>query len=55
LTPRKSELLNGNAHTLPVDFHSWRRAYCQSLADAGVNQDNGNSAEALLRFRAVGL
>ena len=24
-------------HTLPVDFHSWRRAYCQALADAGVN------------------
>jgi len=22
---------------LAVDFHSWRRAYCQALADAGVN------------------
>ncbi len=37
MTPREQELLNGNAHTLPVDFHSWRRAYCQALADAGVN------------------
>jgi integrase len=23
--------------TLPVDFHSWRRAFNQALADAGVN------------------
>lgn len=37
LTPRETVLFEGDAHTLPVDFHSWRRAYCQSLADAGVN------------------
>ncbi len=50
-TPRESELLKGNTHTLPVDFHSWRRAYCQSLADAGVNSQlaqalAGHSTEA---------
>ncbi len=37
LTAREVELLEGNGHILRVDFHSWRRAYCQSLADAGVN------------------
>lgn len=37
LTPREVELFEGTGHILPVDFHSWRRAYCQSLADAGVN------------------
>ena len=37
LTPREVELFEGSGHILPVDFHSWRRAYCQALADAGVN------------------
>ena len=37
LTPRERELFEGNDHILPVDFHSWRRAYCQALADGGVN------------------
>jgi integrase len=37
LTAREVELFEGNSHSLPVDFHSWRRAYCQHLADAGVN------------------
>jgi integrase len=37
MTPRELELFEGTDHTLPVDFHSWRRAYCQALADAGVN------------------
>ena len=37
MTPRERELLKGTKDTLPVDFHSWRRAYCQALADAGVN------------------
>ena len=32
-TSREVELLEGNSHALPVDFHSWRRAYCQSLAE----------------------
>ncbi len=50
-TAREIELLVGNVHTLPVDFHSWRRAYCQSLADAGVNAQlakalAGHSTEA---------
>jgi len=31
-------------HTKPVDFHSWRRAFNQALADAGVN---AQSAAAL--------
>jgi integrase len=51
LTPRETELLLGNARTLPVDFHSWRRAYCQALADGGVNAQlakalAGHSTEA---------
>jgi integrase len=37
MTAREKELLLGNRNTLPVDFHSFRRAYCQALADAGVN------------------
>jgi len=36
-TARERELLEPTAHTLPADFHSWRRAYAQALADAGVN------------------
>lgn len=34
---RLNELLHGNAYRKPVDFHSWRRAYNQALADANVN------------------
>jgi len=50
-TPRERELLHGTRNTLPVDFHSWRRAYCQALADAGVNSQlakslAGHSTEA---------
>ena len=50
-TPREKVLLDGDSNTLPVDFHSWRRAYCQSLADAGVNSQlaqalAGHSTEA---------
>ena len=36
-TARQVELLEGNEHRRAVDFHSWRRAYNQALADAGVN------------------
>jgi integrase len=34
---RMGELLDGNAFRKPVDFHSWRRAYNQALAEANVN------------------
>ena len=37
LTPRERELFEETEFTKPVDFHSWRRAYSQALADAGVN------------------
>ncbi len=37
LTPRERTLLEETEYTLPVDFHSWRRAFNQALADAGVN------------------
>ena len=37
-TPRERTLLEGDANTLPVDFHSWRRAFSQALAEAGVNE-----------------
>ncbi len=37
LTPRERELFEETETTLPVDFHSWRRAFAQALADAGLN------------------
>lgn len=36
-TARERELFLETEYTLPVDFHSWRRAYSQALADADVN------------------
>src|SRR5690606_20206156 len=37
LTPRERELFEDTEFTRPVDFHSWRRAYSQALADANVS------------------
>lgn len=37
MTAREHELFEVTPQTLPVDFHSWRRAYSQALGDAGVN------------------
>lgn len=37
MTPRERMLFEETPYSLPVDFHSWRRAYNQGLADAGVN------------------
>lgn len=34
---RWRELFAETEYTLPVDFHSWRRAFAQALADADVN------------------
>jgi hypothetical protein len=36
LNPRKRELFEPTEFTRPVDFHSFRRAFKQALADAGV-------------------
>ncbi|MBE7480266.1 MAG: tyrosine-type recombinase/integrase [Polyangiaceae bacterium] len=36
LTLRQRELFEDTDYTLPVDFHSWRRAFSQALADADV-------------------
>lgn len=36
LTARERELFEESEFTLPVDFHSWRRAFSQALADADV-------------------
>jgi len=36
LTPRERELFEPTEYTKPVDFHSFRRAFKQALADAGV-------------------
>ena len=36
-TPRQRELFLETEYTKPVDFHSWRRAFNQALADAGIN------------------
>jgi len=38
LTARQRELFEETEYTLPVDFHSWRRAYSQALAEANVNE-----------------
>jgi len=43
LTPREVLLLEETDTTLPVDFHSWRRAYNQALADAGVNAQHAQA------------
>ena len=37
MTDRERVLFTETESTLPVDFHSWRRAFNQALADAGVN------------------
>jgi hypothetical protein len=37
MTEREREVLQGGEYTLPVDWHSWRRAYSQALADADVS------------------
>lgn len=37
MTARERILLEETANSLPTDFHSWRRAYSQALADANVN------------------
>jgi len=52
LTPREVELLEGGKYTRPVDFHSWRRAYAQALAEAGVNI---HAAMALTGHRSIGV
>jgi integrase len=36
LTRREQELFEETSFTMPVDFHSWRRAFTQALADADV-------------------
>ncbi len=37
LTDRERTVLEGDARTLPVDFHSFRRWYAQALADVGLS------------------
>src|SRR5690606_19138321 len=37
LNPRERELLEETEFTRPVEFHSFRRAFKQALADAGVD------------------
>lgn len=44
MTEREAQLLTETERTLPVDFHSWRRAFNQALANAGVN---AQTAQAL--------
>jgi len=40
---REKELLEGTERVKPVDFHSWRRAYSQALADADVNAQQASA------------
>jgi len=37
MTGKERELFEETKYTLPVDFHSWRRAWSQALGKAGVN------------------
>lgn len=37
MTPREIELFEGSEFNKPVDFHSFRRAYKQALAEAGLD------------------
>ena len=43
MTARERELFEETDETLPVDFHSWRRAYSQALADADVNAQQASA------------
>lgn len=42
-SPRWNELFEQTSHTKPVDFHSWRRAFNQALADAEVNAQTASA------------
>jgi integrase len=55
MTRRERELFEETAETLPVDFHSWRRAYNQALAEAGVTlqQAQGLAGHASLDAHAL--
>jgi|GEM_PF-466963 len=58
MTPRERELLTETEFTKPVDFHSFRRAFKQGLADAGVELQTAmmlsgaNDAKAHQRYLA---
>jgi site-specific recombinase XerC len=43
MTQRERSLLEGDEWTLPVDWHSWRRAYSQALADADVSAQQASA------------
>jgi integrase len=43
LARRERELFEETDFTLPVDFHSWRRAFTQALADADVNAQHATA------------
>jgi integrase len=43
LTRRERELFEESDYTRPVDFHSWRRAFTQALADADVNAQQSSA------------
>lgn len=51
MTARERELFTETPQSLPVDFHSWRRAYSQALGDAGVN---AQQAKALAGHASMG-
>lgn len=56
-TPRERELFEETPHSLPVDFHSFRRAFNTALADAGVNIQTAmrlaGHADAATHMRSV--
>jgi hypothetical protein len=40
---RWKQLFTETDYTLPIDFHSWRRAYAQALADADVSAQQASA------------
>jgi len=42
-TARERELFEPGDYTLPVDFHSWRRAFSQALAEADVSMQQAQA------------
>ena len=51
-TQRERTLFEPTEYTMPVDFHSWRRAYNQALADAGVNAQQAKALAGHSSLRA---
>lgn len=52
MTARDVELFTETDQTLPVDFHSWRRAFTQALADVGMSAQQATALSGHASFSA---